>query len=245
MVGWTQNISDIHASDNKVFCRLPFRQISTRLRSTKISCGVTFACERHLHPRSALCANTMDDKPQQVKAFRVRAGSEGRLVAEDFFDKLHNAEHPEKRKGRKPLQLQHVFSQCGMSNTFLIYLVDKATPNFVEAVVKYVLGSSFSTTCISERTRNESFLPVERQTNKTKTSTIEREASTTAGGDPSAGFILVDETHKVVYSCNDQGRLEKGNPEQRGARIDVGFASDAPQVRLIALRGKIRLQKEK
>ena len=173
----------------------------------------------------------MGDKTKQVKAFRVQGGSEGLLLAEDFFGRLHNAEHPVKRKNRGPLQLQHVFSRSGGSNTFLIYLIYKATPNFVEAVAKDSLGPGYSTTCIHDRTRNESFLPVERKT-ETKISIIECEAAAMAEGDgPSASFILVDARQKVVYSYNDQGRLAKRNPKPRDAQVDVGSASDTPQVR--------------
>lgn len=179
----------------------------------------------------------MGDKPKQVKVFRVHGRNEGLLAAEDCFDRLHSAKHPIKRKNRGPLRLQHVFSRSESSDTFLIYLIDKATPNFVEAVVKETLGPGYSTTCIPDRTRNQSFLPVERQTKKTKLSTIECEASAMAG-DPSAAFVLVDATQKVAYSCSGQGRLAKGNPEPRGAQVDVGFAPDTPQVRSIALREK-------
>ena len=190
-------------------------------------------CKRHT--RTPPLRHTMGDKPKQVKAFRVQGGSEYLLEAENFFERLHNAEHPVKRKNRGPLQLQHVFSRSGGSNTFLIYLIDKATPNFVEAVVKDALGPGYSTTCIHDRTRNESFLPVERQTKDTKISTIEREAAAMAEGS-SAAFILVNARQKVVYSYNDQGLLLKGNPEPRGARFNFGSATGTPQVRSIPLK---------
>eukprot|EP00752_Nemacystus_decipiens_P003987 g3652.t1 len=176
----------------------------------------------------------MNNKPKQVKAFRVQGGSDDRLAAEDLFDRLHNAEHRVKRKNRAPLHLQHVFSRAGSSNTFLINLTKKATPNFVEAVVHDALGTGYSTSFVNARIKTDKFLPGEQRRPKeeTKLSVIEREAAAMAGGvDCSAGFILVTEAEKVVYSYKDkdQGRLEREIPERRGAHADVDTPSDTPQ----------------
>lgn len=174
----------------------------------------------------------MAGKPKQAKVFRVHCRrTEDSLAAEDFFVELSNAEHPIKRKNRGNLRLKHVFSRIG-SNTFLINLLDKtkATPKFVETVVEAAFGPHCSVECVN-RSRHDCFLPVERKAKETKLSNIECEAAAMAGGggDCSARFILVDATHKVVYSYNDQGRLTSGKPEPRGAHAEVG--SDAAQVR--------------
>lgn len=178
---------------------------------------------------------TMGDKPKQARVFRVFDGGEDDLAAEDVFDRLHNAEHPVKRKNRRPLQLKHVFSQIG-SNTFLLDL-DKATPDFVEKVVKHALGPHCSVERVTRSTQHETFLPaVERKAKEVKFSTAEREASTTAVGGCCARFILVDETQKVVYSYNDQERLERGVPEPRGAHVHAATPADTAQVRSVAHR---------
>eukprot|EP00752_Nemacystus_decipiens_P017154 g15368.t1 len=175
----------------------------------------------------------MRDKQKQVTAFRVQGGSEDRLTAEEFFDRLHKAEHPKKRAGREPLRLQHVFSRCGRSNRFLINLPvkKKLTPQFVEAVAQKELGPGYTATCLDARTNTVKFLPGKRtKTDETYKSVIEEEASTMAEGDCSARqrFVLVAESEKVVYSY-DQGKLEKGNPEPRGSHMDFAPPADTAQ----------------
>lgn len=161
----------------------------------------------------------------------MKGGVEDGLAAEYVFDKLHNAEHPIPRKNRGPLQLKHVLASGG--KTALLNIDKATTPAFVETVVKDVLGPHCSVERVTRSTQHESFVPVKGKATEMKLSTTEREAKTimAAGDDPFARFILVDATHKAVYSYNNQGRLERGNPKPRGARIDVGSASDTAQVR--------------
>lgn len=181
----------------------------------------------------------MSDKTKQVKTFTVQGSEDRRLAPEERFNRLHKAEHPETRKGRLPLEVQHDFSRCGGSNTFIINLASRKTRKFVEAVVKDALGPGYSVEC-TNRTKTDKFLPGKRRpTGKNNISVIEREAAAWAEGSTSARFILVCTTKKVVYSYNDQRGLEKGNTEPRGAHIDVGSAADTAQVRsMVLVRGK-------
>eukprot|EP00752_Nemacystus_decipiens_P003943 g3611.t1 len=114
-------------------------------------------------------------------------------------------------------QFHSYMEQNFRTNAFLIYLTNKATPYFVEAVVQDALDPGYSATCMDARIKNESFLPAERQTKKTKMSTVESEAGAMPGGDRSAAFVLVDTMQTTTYSLNDQRHLTKGNPEFRGA----------------------------
>lgn len=105
--------------------------------------------------------------------------------------------------------------------------IDKAAPKFVTAAVQKAFGPDCSVECPARSDKHESFESFALST------AVDREVSTTAGTDTSAGFIRVAATEKVVFSYNDQRRLEKGNPEPRGPHVGVAPPADTAQVRSI------------
>lgn len=177
--------------------------------------------------------NSSSGMAKQLRNFRIkywrREGSDSdKGDCEWLFDKL-DADREGRERTLEPKQL---FSLVGPRDApVLVNLKKKATPKFVKQALGQALGTNYSYSVEHVETieRGEKFVPGEREADGRCRSTIEREA-TTASGESSATFVLVDATYKTIYSYDGRGGLCRVSRGPRFSRdADAGATADTSQ----------------